>query len=177
MWNALAGKCLKYIHSKCKCCKPFTTFHAALFVSQYTVHALHVLLLIKVLSSFVCVCPGGMVGGSALLRQCIIVQVSLVSSPSSLGSTWGITAREQRSWAVDISLITQSGGFSLGLSIPRGGWISYGVPPLGAVDRWKCQLLEPDALCSVWSNLKRGGRARTLISSRWEENGIRAIQS
>lgn len=56
----------------------------------------------------------------------------------SLGSTGGITAREQGSQPLDISLITESGGFSAGLSVP-GGAESVKESPVGAAARGKCQ--------------------------------------
>lgn len=46
--------------------------------------------------------------------------------------------REQGSQPVDVSLITESGGFSLGLSIPRGAE-SVMESPVGAAARGKCQ--------------------------------------
>lgn len=106
----------------------------------------YLLLLIKVLSSYIWViCGGG--GGAALLCKCMIVQVSLVSSelPS-------ITAREQGSHPVNVSLISQSEGFSMGLFIPRGSK-SVMKSPLRrcckphALER-KCQLMGSDAVSS-----------------------------
>lgn len=90
---------------------------------------------------------GGVGGGAALLCKCMIVQVSLVSSelPS-------ITARVQGSHPVNVSLISQSEGFSMGLFIPRGSK-SVMKSPLcrccnpHALGR-KCQLMGSDAVSS-----------------------------
>lgn len=90
---------------------------------------------------------GGGWGWAALLCKCMIVQVSLVSSelPS-------ITAREQGSHPVNVSLISQSEGFSMGLFIPRGSK-SVMKSPLcrcckpHALER-KCQLMGSDAVSS-----------------------------
>lgn len=49
-----------------------------------------------------------------------------------------IAAREQGSQVQDISLITESGGFGLRLSVP-GGTESVTGPTLGAATRRKCQ--------------------------------------
>lgn len=125
----------------------------------------YLLLLIKVLSSYIWVICGG--GGAALLCKCMIVQVSLVSSelPS-------ITAREQGSHPVNVSLISQSEGFSMGLFIPRGSK-SVMKSPLRrcckphALER-KCQLMGSDAVSSWGAGgggglkhwLEAGGRKR-----------------
>lgn len=87
---------------------------------------------------------GGGGWGVGGLCKCMIVQVSVVSSelPS-------ITAREQGSHPVNVSLISQSEGFSMGLFIPRGSK-SVMKSPLcrcckpHALER-KCQLMGSDA--------------------------------
>lgn len=54
------------------------------------------------------------------------------------GSTEGITVKEQRSQPLDISLITESRGFSLGLSTPMQA-DSLKESPVGAAASGKCQ--------------------------------------
>lgn len=114
----------------------------------------------KVLFSFACLLA------AALPRLCIIVQVPLIGSLQlpELQTRDG-TAKEQESQPLDISLITQSRGFSLGLSIPRVA-DSLMQSPVAAVVRGNVSLVVPDTVGSALVEAICGEdeRTGTLIS-------------